>query len=53
MNAYSSTKGLEDAERKYLEIIESERHQFRKRDQGSKEIIAELTRRLKVIFMHT
>ena len=42
---------MEEAERKYMDIMESERMQFRKKEQANKEIITEVTKRLKVLFI--
>ena len=47
-NTYSMNKSIEDAERKYMEIIEQERREFKKKEFASKEIITEISKRLKV-----
>ena len=47
-NSYSMNKSIEDAERKYMEIIEQERREFKKKEFASKEIITEISKRLKV-----
>ena len=46
---FSASKSIEDAERKYLEIIEIERQQFKKKEFANKEIISEISKRLKVL----
>lgn len=38
---------LEDAERKYMDIIDNEKQAYKKKEQASREIIQELSRKLK------
>jgi hypothetical protein len=38
---------LEDAERKYLDILDNEKQLYKKKEQASREIIQELSRKLK------
>jgi hypothetical protein len=47
----SLNRSIEDAaERKFIEIIEMERAQYKKKEYASKEIINEISKRLKVLF---
>jgi hypothetical protein len=39
---------MEDAERKYMDILDNEKQTYKKREQASKEIIQELSKKLKV-----
>ena len=42
---------LEDAERKYYEILEGEKMQYKKKEMASREIIQEISKKLKVHFI--
>ena len=47
-NAINTTKSLEDAERRYVELFEVEKQRMRKKEQESKEIIQKISKKLKV-----
>ena len=47
-NVINSTKSLEDAERRYVELYENEKQRMRKKEQESKEIINKINKKLKV-----
>ena len=47
-NAINTTKSLEDAERRYVELFEVEKQRMRKKEQESKEIIQRINKKLKV-----
>ena len=44
----STTKSLEDAERRYQELFAAEKQRFRKKEEQSKELIAQMSKKLKV-----
>jgi hypothetical protein len=47
-NVINSTKSLEDAERRYVELYENEKLRMRKKEQESKEIINKINKKLKI-----
>ena len=44
----STTKSLEDAERRYQELFAAEKQRLRKKEEQSKEIITQMSKKLKV-----